>query len=392
MNILHEISHSVGYKIKIPTEKSKLFIATTLGSMGMSIVGVFIPVYMLNIGYTLREIIVYYIVYQIFGICTEYSSGRLTARFGPKHILRLSYGFRLIFMLCILNLDSHNSLIYILPFIHQASDMLFVPIHVELSKFSSNKDSGSNISKIFMFTRIASAFGPLLGGLMATYIAIEMNIVLAFTANVLAIVTLWGHKEPVRTKQTLKLKTLPMKRILPIIKGDIAVAFEYLSRVHLFPVFLAVFILGNTADYDELGLVITLSMVVSVVYAFVVGKLSDKGKINSINIISTSTASIGHIVRGFTSTVFGAGLLNLFTDASASGTRIVFYKKAYDTVNNLEGYRISFFTALGMVSATIRTFIMVLLLALSYIVDEKLAFTMVFIVSGLNTLWFLKVK
>ena len=70
------------------SEVTDLYISMSFKTLSLSLVGIFVPIFLYQTGYSLPEIILYYIVVSLVQCAAVIASGYLVARNGPKHVLR----------------------------------------------------------------------------------------------------------------------------------------------------------------------------------------------------------------------------------------------------------------------------------------------------------------
>lgn len=392
------LEHTHDLHVAHPTEVNKLHLSFMLMTLGTSLVGIFIPVYLLSLDYSVLQVAVFYLAFQTLAWCADMTSGFLTARFGPKHIMRLSMIFRIFALIALYKLSDYDWLFFVLPALLAALGMHTVAYFTEFSKLAEVKpdsqtsdEEGKQLGRAFTASRIASASGPLIGGLIITYFSIKVNLIIAIATVFIAALILNGH-EPVKTHQKTKLRLLDMQTVKPDLWGAAGMSLGFIAGGVFYGIFLVEFVLDANNQYSLLGLIATVSFVISVSASLVVGKLADKGYGWRLVKASTFLASIVDISRAFFLTPMGTGVVNAPGASVAVGIRIPLFKAMYKSVNRLEGFRISYFMKLFSLIGFLRIMFWVIFIALYYLVELKLAMQIMFVISGLSGLTMLKSK
>lgn len=381
----------------IPSEMLRLHASQTLSTLGGSLVGIFIPIYLLSLEYTLIQVATFYLIREGFGPLSDFMSGQLTARFGPKHIMRLSFLFKIVFFVTLFILPDNASLFYPLAIIYQIQGMHGVAYLTEFSKLSDDKTGkvksheGKQLGRAFIFSRMAAALGPLIGGYIITNYSIKVNFILAIFFIFTAGAVLAG-KEPVRTHQKTKVGKLHYKDIKPDFFGILGISFEYSVRSELYGIFLSMFVLTKATQFSGLGLISTISIFISILAALWIGRLSDRGKSWRVLRYSAIKSALINVGRGFFVTPVGSGAINALNDSAAVGIRIPLYKGFYGSVNKLEGFRISYWVKIFLVVGMARTSFWLIFIILLQLFDDKLSMQIMFMLTALMTLVLLKTK
>ena len=71
-------------------ELSELYTAQLLRSLGISLIGLFTPIYLYKIGYSLSSIALFHVFWFLFRPIFDLLSAHIVARIGPKHTMLLS--------------------------------------------------------------------------------------------------------------------------------------------------------------------------------------------------------------------------------------------------------------------------------------------------------------
>lgn len=74
-------------------ELSELYVSMTVRSVAISSVGIFVPIYMFRLGYTLQDLFMLYGWYATTMAVVSIGSAWLVARIGPKHSMLMSFVF-----------------------------------------------------------------------------------------------------------------------------------------------------------------------------------------------------------------------------------------------------------------------------------------------------------
>lgn len=160
----HKYQHYFGFLKK---ERNELYLMHFLESFVGSMIGMFIPIFLLNLGYSVAEVLLYYIVLffalGIFFIILGY----LSSIVGLKHLLLARIPFAILFFVLLAFLESLSIPILILAILQATKSALYwYPLHVLFSKNSQDGEIGKEVGILGALPRISSLAAPIIGGLL----------------------------------------------------------------------------------------------------------------------------------------------------------------------------------------------------------------------------------
>ncbi len=214
LEVVHTVTHSKHFwRNAKMSELGELYISMTLKTFAFSMIGVFVPIYLYQLGYSLPVIALYFVVYFSFRIPVNYLAGEFTARYGPKHTISYAYVITLLYLGMLLTMEHYNWPLWFLALSASASiSLFFVAYHVDFSRIKETKNVGSELSHMYMLQRVASAIGPLMGGLIATVFGVHLVIAMSIVIVLLAIIPLMMTREPMRPRKNLNFKGISLKK------------------------------------------------------------------------------------------------------------------------------------------------------------------------------------
>ncbi len=371
-------------RIKL-SELSEIYISLTLKSMALSLIAIFIPVYLYKLGFSISQIALFYASYHGFRIGLTYLAGLLVAKYGPKHVISYSYIILIAFLAALLTLDSFHWPLALLALIGSlANSLFFVSLHVDYSKIQDIKSAGKGLSRLFILTRLAAALGPLLGGFIATIWGFQTAIAIAFALLVLAIWPLMQTGEPLRRNGHFNLSEFDWRRYLPSLRAFGAMALERQVVLIIWPLFLGVYVFVKDT-YAFVGFVSTVSVSVSILAAHWFGKIVDGRKSRSLLRGSVLLTAVNHLLRQFMRNLGAVTLINISSDLSATGVLMPVTKGIYmeaDTAKN----RVVYVTVMEMFISLVRLPFWLLVFIMSAAFDPESALVFSFILASLVSL------
>ena len=97
----NSLGHNISYFLK--SDMNELLISHSLKSFSMALISIFLPIFLLEFGYSFREVMIYELV--ALGLCVflNFLSIYVAARYGLKKSFIFSYLFVIVFYFFLLN-------------------------------------------------------------------------------------------------------------------------------------------------------------------------------------------------------------------------------------------------------------------------------------------------
>lgn len=250
-----------------------LYIAHTIKGFVSSLIGFFIPIFLYKIGFTLSQILLFYAFKEFFIMLFSVMAGGIGNKLGLRHTMMISLPLFLAYLIGTAILKYHPSLLYLytLSIISAfASALYWVPMHALFTRFSSGKNSTSQVGTLMSLKSISSMVAPLLGGIISLTFGFESLFILASVILVVPIIILLNSKD-VHPHINFSLKDLQVfftkhrQHFLSIILDS----FGSFAETILWPLF--VFLILN--DAMAVGIVGSLIGVGTVIFALLLSKV-----------------------------------------------------------------------------------------------------------------------
>ncbi len=149
----------------------RVYIAHTINLVANSIIGVYIPAYLLTLGYPLSRVILFFVISHgmglVFGLFLFLP---LVKRWGILNTFKLYYPLQILSLLLLSILKTHHFLPEIIALVSGLANFVYyIPLNIFFIKHSDAKDMGSNLSKLFALPNLFGIAGPLLGALFIPF-------------------------------------------------------------------------------------------------------------------------------------------------------------------------------------------------------------------------------
>ncbi len=368
-------------------ELSELYTTLTFRNIAMSLVGIFIPIYLYKLDYAVWQIFWFYTLFYILWAISCFGVAYIIARVGPKHTMLASNVFLVIAMLMLVSQgDLRWPLSMLALMLAIGNSMFFTAFHVDFSKVKHKEHGGKEVGWSYSMEKVGGILGPLIGGVVAAIFGAEYIFMIAIILLFIGLMPLFFTGEPTTTNQNISFRRLNPR----VIKYDLA-SFAFLSVENIisaivWPLFISIYVFSDD-PYIKLGTITSLSVLVALFIARAIGRTIDKRKGRSLLRLGASLNSGLHLFRPFTTTYFGALGINLVNEAVTPAYRMPAFKGLYDAADGLPGNRIVYITLLEVNGKALSALVFgFTALAAFYYENEKNIFTALFIVGAIASL------
>ncbi len=367
-------------------ELSQIYISSFFRTIAISLVAIFIPLFLYDLGYSLAAIFTFYIAYFSARTLLHVPAGLVIAKIGPKHTILCSFVVQLISSVAFLTLPEYGWPIWFVAALWAvASSLFFSAYHVDFSKVKHSEHGGKEMGFANIVQRIGGAIGPLFGGAVATifgpqYIFLAMTLLL-----VVGLIPLFSSPEPVKTRQKIRFRNLKLSQIKRDLISYTGLTMTHQLSVTLWPLYLGLFALGANA-YLELGTISSIGFVVSIFTAYAIGKTVDKKRGRELLHLSAITDIFIQLVKPFVNSLPFAFVVNTGGETTGAAMRITYQKGMYDAADDLPGNRIVYISIMETVGAFVKCVSWILLLAVGILLSFEIAMVVGFLLAGLANL------
>jgi MFS family permease len=380
------------HKVKL-NELSELYISLTLRSLGLGIIGIFIPVYFYEQGFSVQHIAFFFAFVYLVRLFTDPIVGNLVAKFGPKHIIRISFPIEILFLISIIAVGNLLIPMWLGALAFAVSLSAFmIPFHVDFSIVEDIKHAGQQLSTMTILEKAAGTLGPLVGGIIATQYGFEFAVMTALVITLFAAIPLYATDE-LRGYRAYKYKFklsdyYDISRDYLVLSGR---EFSSIVYVLLWPLF-AVLVVFNLGSYSGLGFITALGLGSTLLTAHLIGRIVDNKKGRELLRWGVCLTALSHIVRPIVSTVQGAIGMSIVGESVDSANRLPFLKGWYGHAEISKNGRVSYMVSSISIFHLIRFAVFMSLGLLTFYFSDVTAISVMMIVAGFGTLLMLSEK
>lgn len=345
-------------------ELSELYVSMLFRNLALSLVGIFVPIYLYQLGYSLVSILSFFGVFFTFRIMWDFVGGFIVARLGPKHGMAISYILQVVALAMFTTMPYITWPIWIIAILWGgANSIFFIAYHVDFSKIKHSIHGGKELGNMNIMERIGAMLGPLVGGILATTAGPQYAFMAATVFFIFGTIPLFLSAEPVKVKQHLDFKGLHADTIKRDLLSYAALTVEHSIGLVLWPLFISLFVITG-AIYVKIGGLASLSAVIAVLTAYSIGKLIDNNRGALLLKYSAYANTAVHLARPFISTLTGATVLTAAQETLQTSMRMAYTKPMYDAADTHQGHRIVYIVGMestgSLAKATVYWFLCIM--------------------------------
>ena len=150
----------------------KIYSSHTIRSVALSLIGIYVPIYLLTLNYTLTQVLVFFVLTHIFALLIGFIVIiPLLKKYGPTTVLKLSFPLHIAFLVLLLMLETTEIPLVIIAMLNGAQNMAYwMPLNLLFIKHSDHADMGSNLGKFFALPKFFGIAGPLLSAILIPFV------------------------------------------------------------------------------------------------------------------------------------------------------------------------------------------------------------------------------
>lgn len=367
-------------------ELSELYTSTMLRSMGLSLIGIFVPYYLYTLGVSIQDILLFltgvYGVRMLFNVI----SGHVVARIGPKHTILASNLFQIAALGLLLTYEGYHWPLWMIAILNGISlSMFFVAYHVDFSKVIHAEHGGKELGFMTIMERIGAALGPVIGGVIATLFGPQYTIAAALLLFTGAVIPLFLSAEPTRLHQKLQFRGLPYRKLRRDFVTRVAVGMDNTASLVLWP-FYAAIVLLTVNPYASVGLVTSLGIIASILAAHFIGQVVDRNKGRLLLNWAVGLNSFVHVLRTIVSGFGGTVMVNMANEAVTAGYMMPYAKGMYARAEELPGFRIVYIIMVEVAVDAGKVLLLLTAWGLAFAIQPLHALLASFLIAAVGTL------
>lgn len=320
---MHKVTHlQEQYHYFSNKEMDLLYLHSAIKGFAQAIISVFIPIYLLTLGFSLHDVFIYYI--------TQFTA---MAFFWPFFTMLNPKGVKLNMIYGTLLQLSFYLLLTAVPLIHPVPlailsgisiSMYWVGFHSEFVHCHKRKSAAKDFSMVRALTILGTAFGPLFGGFLILLTNYQITFFTAVILLGLSTIPLGLTKD---YKQ--KIKTVDLQKVLKSGKKEEGLAYVAHGFCNMVGAIMwPIFIYLTVKNVFSLGFILSLGSFFLALVTVFIGRTADK---NPKKTYGTGVLfyTFSWIIRPIFITPIGLFFTNLYSQVSATPWLMAISKRQY---------------------------------------------------------------
>ena len=367
-------------------ELSELYISNMLRSVALTIYMVFVPFFLYQQHYSASAILSLYGLFFVARAVSDIGGGYLVAKYGPKHAMIVSSVFQIITAGLLLSVPGHHwpVALFAIPW-GISQSLFFIAFHVAFSKIKHTKKAGAELGHMQVFEKVGFLIGPFVGGVIGSVLGPQYIFLAATILLFASLVPLFQTTEPVKVHQTLRFNDLPLSKVKHDLIAYGFIGIENTICLSAWPFFVAVYVLTGEV-YALLGTLTAFAVLVSIISAKVIGRISDTAYARRFMHVSAVVNALTYLVRPLATSVWSVFAINAVNEAITPGYRMPFIKGIYAAADDLPGLRIVYIASMEAFSSICKGTVWFMLAMLASTIDLKMVLYLAFGIAGIASL------
>jgi predicted MFS family arabinose efflux permease len=257
-------------------ELKELFWSTAILDFAISAVGVFEPIYLYTLGFSVSKIILFFIaVYGLYFLLVPLG-GKIARSRGYEHSILFSTPFLILYFVSLFAIPYHPFFIVCAVVSLALQKMLYWPgYHADFARFGKDGARGKEISNLVMWDSLVMIVGPAFGGLVIATVGFKVLFVIAIFLILVSNIPLLLTPE--------KFQPVPfsygesMKRLVAQENRRKLFAYMGYGEEHLAGYLWPIFIFLAIGEYVSIGFLVSASVLVATVLTLYIGRMTDEG-------------------------------------------------------------------------------------------------------------------
>ena len=315
----------------------------------LNIIGLFIALYLYELGYSVIFIALFYAALFVFKIAIAPLVAKYIAYFGPKHGVLAANLLRVPSMIGIFLAPQYGIWGVIVYGIFQqvAASLYAVSYMVDFSKVRHADHTGKELGTMQLIEKSARVVSPLVGGLIASFAGPAIVIFLSAGLLILSSLPLLKTMEPTTLKSKIHLAGFPWRMAGKSLVAEAQIGFDIITSGIAWTLFAAVAVFSAYGEgvYAAFGILAAAGVLVSMVASWLFGKLTDKHAGSTLFAAGVVSNAVVHAFRPFITTPASVVGVNIANETATSAFILPWTRAVFEIADG-SGYRIAYMTVL----------------------------------------------
>ncbi len=360
----------------IRSELNELYVNILLQTFAISMIWVFIPIYLLVEGFSFNFVLGFLIAQWLGFLIFSPISAKIANRFGFKHIMLLRAPLLILILICFSFLSSFPLPLHILAIFIGISDSLYwVSFNCLFARNSEKAKRAKEVGLIWISRSAASLIAPLAGGLIAYEFGFHILFMISTVILILSVISLFFTPDK-KPHIKFSMKRLISKKYFKFYEGFFASGLRNINSVYIWPIFVFT-ILQTTA---HVGFALMMAQAGVLFFTTLVEKVRNIDRRRFLKIGAVLTAIIW-LMRLYVRAPYEIYLISLMAGITTLMIIIPFDSFTFDKAAEEKSDEFIVFREISLATGRIFMLLVLLFVASKFLVGFSLA--------SLSSLWFL---
>ncbi len=375
------VSHQL-FRLRF-TELNEIYATMSLRTLGLGLIGIFIPIFLYLNHYSIRDFMLIYLIMYVTELVFEYVSAKKIRTIGPKHLIAFSIPITIAHFWILGTLPIYHWPLWLIGVVGGIGMALYwQPYHYDFSLSKHRRKATREVSRVYILLALMSAMAPFLGGIIATQFGVGWLYLIVLLILGCSIFPLLKTSEPIVPKGDFDLHKIKLKDIWRDIISYIGNGWESTTVASFWPLF--VFLIVK--NYQSVGFLTSLALVITVVTTYYVGKQADKRDRSKFIKTSGLASGLLNALQIFALTASHVMMLNLGRNLADSLGNAPYTSEYY--LHADERSRSEYLYVMESMIDIGRIFLFGSLIILSYFTTTRLVLIAALILGGVGSLLF----
>ncbi|MBD3263093.1 MFS transporter [Candidatus Woesearchaeota archaeon] len=361
--LLHKLSLT-----KIKKELKEIYAATIMRAFSLSLVSVFIPMYLLNLGYELNQALFYLAIFYLTMAIFAPIVSVISSKAGLKHTIAIGPGLTIVYLLLLRSIGEINLPLYPIAIVGAIGAIIYwVPMNSHFTKSSNKGRRGTETGLFTALPKVAAVTAPFIGGVMIASFGFSLLFLIAAVLLLVSVAPLFLSYE-YKSHMKYKWKQIFSKKNLHWFDDFFVQGFVMVPVFVMFPIY--IFTLSQ--NFSITGAAVSLMSLGIAICAILLGRATDKFGKKAIMRASAIILSLVFIGLIFITNPFAIYGMSFFIGVGWTGIAIPMFTFFCDNLK--PGTRTEFMSFRDLSYCSGRTIALFFLILVPLLLKFKIAF------------------
>lgn len=354
-----------------------------LQNMAAGMVGIFEPVYLFQLGYSLRQLAFFYLIVYVVYLGLIPLGSKIARRLGFVHAVAYALPVQMAYFILLAIIPIAPWAFFVAPLVFAIAKTLYWPgYHADLALYSGKGQRGQVVGITLIATGLGVVIGPMIGGAIAEAIPFSLLFIIASVIMGLAVIPLFQHKEEFVPSSMPYLE--PWRALRDVAMRPIYFAMGGFVEEAIALAFWPIFFLTIGGSLFNIGVLMSIASIFVLTYGYFVGRKADASDFESVAQPHALILALSWLIRIFWPTPIGAVVGLTASGIGKEGSIIPIYAGVYGVANAQHTVARVTAVEIALIIAKIFTFSIALLL--TFFTDDLRS---ILLIAPIGALWFL---